>query len=49
MNKKDFEEYLNGLYSVSDTLRKTEHCWAGNYKTTTQKYSARKLALEAKY
>ena len=49
MNKKDFEEYLNGLYSVSDTLRKTEHCWAGNDKTPTQKYSARKLALEAKY
>ena len=30
MNKKDFEEYLNGMFSVSDTLRKTEHCWAGN-------------------
>ena len=49
MNKKDFEEYLNGMFSVSDTLRKTEHCWAGNDKTPTQKYSARKLALEAKY
>lgn len=30
MNKKDFEEYPNGMFSVSDTLRKTEHCWAGN-------------------
>ena len=49
MNKKDFEEYLNGMFSVSDTLRKTEHCWAGNDKTPTQKYSARKLALQAKY
>ena len=49
MNKKDFEEYLNEMFSVSDTLRKTEHCWAGNDKTPTQKYSARKLALEAKY
>lgn len=49
MNKKDFEEYLNGMFSVSDTLRKTEHCWGGNDKTPTQKYSARKLALQAKY
>ena len=38
MNKKDFEEYLNGMFSVSDTLRKTEHCWAGNDKTPTQNW-----------
>mgnify|MGYP003584828627 CR=1 FL=1 len=48
-SKDKYEELLNEEFTVEETLRETEHCWAGNDKTQYQKLVAKKLAREGKY
>lgn len=47
--KKAYEEYLNEMFSIEETLEKTEHCWAGNDKTKNQKKHAKNLAQKGMY
>ena len=48
-NRKEYEQYLNELYDSETCLEKTEHCWAGNDKTKTEKRLSLNLAVQGMY
>ena len=47
--KSEYETYLNSLHTVDKTLELTEHCWAGNDKSSIDKRCAKAYAYRAEY
>ena len=47
--KIEYERYLNRLYHIDEVLEKTEHCWAGNDKSSIDKKCAKAYAMRGEY
>lgn len=47
--KTEYEKYLNNLHNIDVVMELTEHCWAGNDKSSIDKKCAKSYAKRGMY
>jgi len=48
-SRSEYEQHLNELHNIDKVFELTEHCWAGNDKSSIDKKCAKAYASQGKY